>query len=797
MKHQLERISKPGEKSTIDPNFPYRYYVEPVCEAEMNVDALVAGTTHKSLYKLPDGVECDHCVLQWYWVTGNSCNAIGYKDHKYPTSSCGEWWNPKLTSCVGESYPEEWWNCADVSITRDGAAPAPAPSPVPAPSTNRPSAAAQPTSTSSPAPATTATGSGSETAPCISINPQATDAWCEAVKCDPVYSDFCTRDPSYTVDSNTPPAGDGPAPAPGVVPVEDGGSGACVSIRPQQVTDEWCQAVKCDPVYADFCSSSGGANPATAPVPVPVSPQPAPSGPAPVPANPAPVPEAQPQPAPAPEGTAASGGCVSIAKPQISDKWCQDVKCDPAYSQYCSSTGATSPVPAPTAPVPAPTAPMPAPTAPAPGPVNPVEPRCGAITVAYYAAWSIYGRKYFITDIKFDKIDRINYAFANIDGTTGEVVLGDKYADTEYTYPGMKWDDPIRGNFGQLIKAKQQYPHLKVLISIGGWTWSKEFSQVAKSLNKRERFASSAVEFMRKYQLDGIDIDWEYPVAGGLGPWDPTDKENFTKLLQLVRQKLDAAGSGYLLTIATSASHTYARNMDVPAISKVIDSMNIMTYDFNGAWSSQTGHNAPLYANPSDGDNTWNSDYAVRTYMALGLPKDKLIVGLPMYGRSFAGAAAGPDGDGAFQSFSDAGPGTWENGIMDYDDIMEKYLAQGDWARHWDHASRVPYIYSPSKKVFISYDDVESIAEKSRYINAMGVAGGMWWDLSSDRGGALLSTATAEFTKGCRIARQVELAQKESASMEKKEERSEEGMKRTSNINNNKQLLRGKNAPLA
>jgi len=121
-------------------------------------------------------------------------------------------------------------------------------------------------------------------------------------------------------------------------------------------------------------------------------------------------------------------------------------------------------------------------------------------------------------------------------------------------------------------------------------------------------------------------------------------------------------------------------------------------------------------------------------------------MGLPMYGRSFAGVDATKN-YGLHQSFSDPGPGTWENGILDYDDIKNNYLAKSGWNRYWDQASRVPYISNEEENTFISYDDVESVAEKARYINAMGLAGGMWWDLSSDREGELLSSVWAEFLK--------------------------------------------------
>lgn len=137
--------------------------------------------------------------------------------------------------------------------------------------------------------------------------------------------------------------------------------------------------------------------------------------------------------------------------------------------------------------------------------------------------------------------------------------MGDPWIDAQKSYPGDTWDQ-LRGNFNQLIKLKQRYPHLKTLISVGGWSWSNRFSDVAADPALRENFANSAVDFLRKYQFDGVDLDWEYPVSGGLqgNSRRAEDKQNFTLLLQKTREKLDAAGAKdgkrYLLTIASGAS---------------------------------------------------------------------------------------------------------------------------------------------------------------------------------------------------------------------------------------------------
>jgi chitinase len=162
-------------------------------------------------------------------------------------------------------------------------------------------------------------------------------------------------------------------------------------------------------------------------------------------------------------------------------------------------------------------------------------PPLGKKIVAYYTAWSTYGRNYQVADIDGSKITHLNYAFANVQN--GEIVVGDTYADLDKAFPGDCWEAGCkRGNFNQLQKLKQKYPHLKTLISVGGWTWSGNFSDAAMTEASRTKFANSALKFVREYGFDGVDIDWEYPVGGGLTPGKPEDKQNFTLLMKKLRE---------------------------------------------------------------------------------------------------------------------------------------------------------------------------------------------------------------------------------------------------------------------
>jgi chitinase len=403
--------------------------------------------------------------------------------------------------------------------------------------------------------------------------------------------------------------------------------------------------------------------------------------------------------------------------------------------------------------------------------------------IGYYPSWGAYTRNYQVYDIDASKVSHINYAFADICwngihgnpdpagpnpqtwscqdevGTinvpNGTIVMGDPWIDAQKSNAGDTWDEPLRGNFKQLIKLKQANPNLKTIISVGGWTWSNRFSDVAASATTRETFANSAVDFLRKYQFDGVDLDWEYPVSGGLpgNSYRPEDKQNYTKLLQTIRQKLDAAGAAdgktYLLTIASGAGPSFIQNTELSAIAQTVDWINIMTYDMNGGWQTQSGHNAPLYYDPAAGSanlpnaSTFNVDAAVTAYFAAGVPANKLVLGVPFYGRGWAGCPAA--GNGQYQNCTGtAQAGTWENGAFDFYDLEANYIGKNGYTRYWNDTAKVPYLYNAANKTFISYDDADSIGYKVSYLKTNGLAGAMFWEFSGDRNKTLLNKLASE-----------------------------------------------------
>ncbi|MBB5017229.1 chitinase [Chitinivorax tropicus] len=377
--------------------------------------------------------------------------------------------------------------------------------------------------------------------------------------------------------------------------------------------------------------------------------------------------------------------------------------------------------------------------------------------VGYFTQWGIYARNFQPSDIPVEKLTHLNYAFINI-SSDGQCITGDNFADLDKGYPGDKWDgsQPFRGNFNQLNKLKQQHPHLKTLMSIGGWTWSKYFSDVAATEAARTKFAKSCVAFAAKYGFDGVDIDWEYPVGGGLpdNSYRPEDKHNYTLLMQALRAELNAQGGidgkKYLLTAALGAGHDKIANLEVPQFMATVDFANVMTYDFHGGWEKVSNHHAPLYRSsrdPSPGPlrDNYNVDAAINNLLKAGAPASKLVMGIPFYGRGWT--ATSSDNHGLFQATAANPPqGTWENGVYDYWDLLNK-LNSG-FQRYWDAEAQVPWMYNPSTGMVISYEDQQSLKIKTDYIKSKKLGGGMFWDMSGDVKGAgntsLLKTLAAE-----------------------------------------------------
>ena len=343
--------------------------------------------------------------------------------------------------------------------------------------------------------------------------------------------------------------------------------------------------------------------------------------------------------------------------------------------------------------------------------------------VAYVAGY----RNFDFTTIDVSGITHINYAFANI--VNGKAVFDTTKIDGKNLTPK---------DIEALNSLKSKNPELKVLVSVGGWSWSKGFSDAALTEESRLKFAKSCAVFVDKYKLNGIDLDWEYPNQIGAGNTHrPEDVHNFTLMLKAVREQLDLLAekegtkNHYLLTIATGADENYVKNTELGEIHKQIDFLNIMTYDFYNGLHKTTGHHSNFKpsANPKMDMNSVVN--AVDMYINAGFPASKINLGIPFYGRIWKGVKN--DGNNVlFRKAETVGMG------IDYINFYQNIDANG-FVRYWDNSAKAPYLWNAETKTFISYEDEESIGYKIDYLKERGLAGVMFWEYSADYKARLLN----------------------------------------------------------
>lgn len=324
-------------------------------------------------------------------------------------------------------------------------------------------------------------------------------------------------------------------------------------------------------------------------------------------------------------------------------------------------------------------------------------------------------------EIAAQKLTRINYAFANLQD--GRIVTG--YAN----------DDK---NLATLVALKQQNPSLTVLVSAGGWLWSGGFSDIALTKQSRAIFIDSVAEFITQHQLDGLDIDWEYPgLPGATNNYRPEDKRTYTLLLKELRQRFnpleEKLGRNLYLTVAAGSSTEFLDHTEMKEAQRYLDTVNLMAYDYyQGSSDSTTGHHAPLFANPADPKKA-SADQSVREFERAGVPAAKIVLGVPFYSHVWSEVPA--DNHGLFQ------PGRPPVGEQ-AGGSPETMLKNG-FVRYWDPVASAPYLYNPEKKIWVSYDDPQSLAAKCKYVMEHKLRGIMFWDYESDSTGALLDAVDA------------------------------------------------------
>ena len=343
---------------------------------------------------------------------------------------------------------------------------------------------------------------------------------------------------------------------------------------------------------------------------------------------------------------------------------------------------------------------------------------------------------YSVADIPADRLTHVIYAFAGI-STTGECV-SDSLADD-------------RVNFPELLKLKQQHPHLKTLISIGGASSAARYTSATITPAGIQKLAQSCVQYMKDNGFGGIDIDWEFPTAG--------QKQTYSALLVELRRQLDAQGNtdnqGYLLTIAAPAGPSNYDNIDLAHIHAQLDWINLETYDFTVISSKTTNFVAPLFPAkddpaPPESRATHNVDAAVKAYLAAGVPADKVVVGVRFIGNGWQGI---PNiNNGLYQSNTGPAKGTWDkagsapSGSFFYQDVEDNYI--GNYSQFWKPDAKVPWLYKPATGIMISYEDPRSAGDKAEYVVANNLGGVMVWELAADdQQHSLVDTIAVKFAR--------------------------------------------------
>jgi chitinase len=298
-------------------------------------------------------------------------------------------------------------------------------------------------------------------------------------------------------------------------------------------------------------------------------------------------------------------------------------------------------------------------------------------------------------------------------------------------------DPRVQANLTRLVELKKANPRLKVIVSIGGWM-AEGFSDAALTDASRSLFADSAVQLLRQFSADGIDIDWEYPGQGIAGiKYRAEDRQNFTRLLKMLRDRLDVAsvaegrsgGDRYTLTIA-SADREYFQHTEMDKLHVYLDWINVMSYDFFNSLTPTTGHHAGLYPAAAARSIDRDADSSVKQHLAAGIPAEKIVLGVAFYGRGFAGVK--PIGNGLRQPYERF------EGAHDYAELADKFIGRQGFVRHWDDRAKAPYLWNSASRTFITYDDPQSIRIKAQYVKAHHLGGMMFWELSEDRNDELL-----------------------------------------------------------
>ncbi|MFN3405209.1 MAG: glycoside hydrolase family 18 protein [Cytophagaceae bacterium] len=340
--------------------------------------------------------------------------------------------------------------------------------------------------------------------------------------------------------------------------------------------------------------------------------------------------------------------------------------------------------------------------------------------VGYYPNWRLYNRQGMVKpeNIDFSKYTIINYSFFK-PNEKGEILSSDPITDK------------VLLEQSPTIVELAHIKGTKVVVSVGGWTFSDQFPGIAADPVKRAKFGQECVRLLRQYNLDGIDIDWEHPGYEGHNG-TPQDKQNFTLLMQAIRDSIDAYGRKinyrFLLTGAFGTYDDVMNMIEWDKVVPIMDFIHMMTYDFNGPWSSDANHNSPLFPPKSGLPNSVDWVFKRMTEKH-NVPLEKLTMGMAFYGRSVLFPKK--DAEIYKENTKLVDTITWPlfEGTPQYYSILAD---MNKFDKYWDDAAQVPYLIKKDKTCFLSYDDEKSIRLKAEHIMQNNLAGVIIWEITGD-----------------------------------------------------------------
>ncbi|KAI1172427.1 glycoside hydrolase family 18 protein [Nemania sp. FL0916] len=363
---------------------------------------------------------------------------------------------------------------------------------------------------------------------------------------------------------------------------------------------------------------------------------------------------------------------------------------------------------------------LPPPPPSSPGPFN------GFKNTVYFTNWGIKQSNYIPQKLPVNDINYVLYAFADI-APNGTVLSSNPDADLKQKYPDDRdWDlgHNVYGAVKQMYIHKKYNRHLKVLLSIGGGDFSPKFAEAASTEMRRQTFAKSAIKLATDWGFDGVDIDWEYPT-------NEVEMENLVKLVAACREAFDRYSFHnrihyrFLVTVASPAGPLNWKFVDLPRMDRYVDIWHLMSYDYAGSWVPRSGHQANLFASVINNASTpLNTNSAVQYYLSQGISGQKIVLGLPLYGRSFNGTS------GLGQNYTSVGTGgpQAQPGVWYYKDLPKPGAQE-----IFDAVAGATYSYDPQTRELISYDDVRSTSFKARYVHDRRLGGAFFWEASGDR----------------------------------------------------------------